>query len=117
MNDFSNIIVNSPAYIADYNMPLTNNSYYNGLPGCPGDGEYNVLSNYVDSQMLAYPNLLHVFAAGNDGGTTCAPFPAAFATIKSGFQTGKNVLTVGSMYYSTYGIGWIQPGTGGGWTY
>ncbi|HCL83261.1 MAG TPA: peptidase S8, partial [Chitinophagaceae bacterium] len=104
VNDFSNIIVNSPAYIADYNMPLTNNSYYNGLPGCPGEGEYNVLSNYVDSQMLAYPGLLHVFAAGNDGGTTCAPFPAAFATIKSGFQTGKNILTVGSMNYATYGI-------------
>ena len=31
VNDFSNIIVNSPTYVADYNMPLTNNSYYNGV--------------------------------------------------------------------------------------
>ena len=105
VNDFSNIIVNSPTYVADYQMPLTNNSYFNGLAGCPGEGDYNGLSNYVDSQMLTYPKLLHVFAAGNDGGLTCAPYPAAFATIKSGFQTGKNILTVGSMNNVTYGIG------------
>ena len=41
VNDFSNIIVNSPTYVTDYNMPLTNNSYYNGAAGCPGEGEYN----------------------------------------------------------------------------
>ena len=99
VNDFSNILVNSPTYVADYNMPITSNSYYNGNAGCSGEGDYNSLSNYVDSQMLAYPKLLHVFAAGNDGGLTCAPFPTSYGTIKSGFQTAKNVLTVGAMYY------------------
>jgi subtilisin family serine protease len=59
--------------------------------------DYNPLSYYVDSQMLAYPKLLHVFAAGNDGSQTCSPYPISFATIKSGFQTAKNILTVGSM--------------------
>ncbi len=105
VNDFSNILVNSPTYVNDYNMPLTNNSYYNGLAGCPGEGDYDALSNYVDSQMLGYPKLLHVFAAGNDGYITCSPYPASFATIKSGFQTGKNILTVGSMNNVTYTIG------------
>ena len=105
VNDFSNILVNSPTYVADYNMPLTNNSYYNGLGGCPGEGDYNVLSYYVDSQMLAYPKLLHAFAAGNDGFATCTPYPTGFATIKSGFQTGKNILTVGSMNNVTYSNG------------
>ena len=104
MNDFSNILVNSPVYVADYKMPLTSNSYFNGAAGCAGDGDYNVLSNYVDSQLLAYPKLLHVFAAGNDGALACGAFPTSFATIKSGFQTGKNVLTVGAMYYLTNGI-------------
>ena len=83
-------------------MPLTNNSYYNGDAGCPGEGDYNVLSYYVDSQMLGYPKLLHVFAAGNDGYITCSPYPFGYATIKSGFQTGKNILTVGSMDNMTY---------------
>ncbi len=105
VNDFSNILVNSPTYVADYNMPLTNNSYYNGDAGCPGEGDYNVLSYYVDSQMLGYPKLLHVFAAGNDGYITCSPYTIGYATIKSGFQTGKNILTVGSMDNMTYSIG------------
>jgi hypothetical protein len=104
VNDFSNILVNSPIYVIDYNMPLTSNSYFNGALGCSGDGDYNVLSNYIDSQMLGYTKLLHVFAAGNDGGYSCGAFPGSFATIKSGFQTGKNVLTVGAMYYLTNGI-------------
>jgi hypothetical protein len=105
VNDFSNILVNSPTYVADYSIPLTNNSYYNGLAGCPGEGDYNALSYYVDSQMLGYPKLLHVFAAGNDGPVTCSPYPTGYATIKSGFQTGKNILTVGSMNNVTYTIG------------
>lgn len=106
VNDFSNILVNSPTYVADYNMILSSNSYYNGTAGCAGEGEYNVLSNYVDAQLITYPKLLHVFAAGNDGSFTCAPFPGHFATIKSGFQTAKNVLTVGSMNNVTYTIGY-----------
>jgi Subtilase family/Secretion system C-terminal sorting domain len=105
MNDFSNIIVNSPTYVKDFNMPLTNNSYYNGAAGCPGDGEYNILSNYVDSQLLAYPKLLHVFAVGNDGPFTCSPFPTTFGTVKSGFQSAKNILAVGSIYNVDYTIG------------
>jgi hypothetical protein len=108
VNDFSNIIVNSPTYVADYKMPLTNNSYYNGNAGCPGEGDYNSLSYYVDSQLLAYPKLLHVFAAGNDGSLTCSPFPASFGTIKSGFQTAKNILSVGNMDNSTYIISYAS---------
>ncbi len=105
VNAFSDILINSPGYVSDYNMPLTNNSYYNGDANCPGDGDYNVLSNYVDDQMLTYPKLLHVFAAGNDGLNNCSPFTTPFETIKSGFQTGKNILTVGSMNNVSYGIG------------
>jgi hypothetical protein len=102
VNDFSNIIVNSPVYVADYNIPLTNNSYFNGLAGCPGEGDYDALSYYVDSQLLALPKLLHVFAAGNDGNLTCSPLPYSFGTIKSGFQTAKNILTVGSIDNTLY---------------
>ena len=108
VNDFSNIIVNSPTYVADYNMPLTNNSYYNGSAGCPGEGEYNELSYYMDAQLLAYPKLLHVFAAGNDGSLTCSPFPASFGTIKSGFQSAKNILSVGNMDNMTYTISYAS---------
>ncbi|MFZ1784952.1 MAG: S8 family serine peptidase [Ferruginibacter sp.] len=92
----SDIITTAPTYVADYNMIATNNSYYAGQPGCPGNGAYDVLSNYTDRQMGDYKNLLHVFSAGNDGGYTCSPYPLSYATIKSGYQAAKNVLTVGA---------------------
>ena len=93
---YSDILVNAETYIHDYNMVLTNNSYYSGNAGCAGEGQYDVLSNYVDAQQNAHTSLLDVFASGNDGSLTCQPYPAYFGTVKSGYQCGKNVLTVGA---------------------
>jgi hypothetical protein len=101
---FSDVITNAPTYITDNNMVLTNNSYYSGQDNCPGDGEYDVLSNYADKQSGRYKQLLHVVAAGNDGALTCSAFPTSFGTIKSGWQTAKNVLTVGAMNVQDYSI-------------
>jgi hypothetical protein len=101
---FSDILVNAPYYVADYDMVLTNNSYHSAALGCAGQGDYDVLSSYVDAQLNSDLTLLHVFASGNDGGYTCSPYPASFATVKSGFQTGKNVLTVGAVDNGTYTI-------------
>ncbi len=93
---FSDVIINAPTLITDYNLTLTNNSYFDGNPGCAGEGVYDVLSNYGDQQQRSYSQLLHVFAAGNDGGGACTPFPFSYGTIKSGWQCAKNVLTVGA---------------------
>ena len=93
----SDIITTAPTYVADYNMVVTNNSYTNADPGCPGEGVYNVVSNYIDKQMGDYEKLLHVFAAGNDGNRACSPYPFGYATIKSGYQVAKNVLSVGAV--------------------
>ena len=101
---FSDILVNSPYYVADYDMVITNNSYHSAPLGCAGQGDYDVLSNYVDAQMTNDPTLLHLFASGNDGSQTCSPYATSFATIKSGFQTGKNVLTVGAVDNAAYTI-------------
>ncbi|HXB43195.1 MAG TPA: S8 family serine peptidase, partial [Puia sp.] len=102
--NFSDILVNAPVYMNDYSMVLTNNSYYSGANGCPGEGQYDALSNYVDGQIIQYDSLLHVFASGNDGALACTPYPTSFATIKSGFQCGKNVITVGAISNVTYKI-------------
>lgn len=101
---FSDILVNAPAYITDYNMVLTNNSYYAADVGCAGEGEYNVLSNFADNQLKNNDQLLHVIAAGNDGALSCSPYPAGFGTVKSGWQTAKNVLTVGAVRVDNYTI-------------
>ncbi len=105
---FSNIITNAPVYIADNNMVITNNSYYSVEDGCPGTGSYDVLSNYIDKQMGQYNQLMHVIAAGNDGANTCSPFPASFATVKSGWQSAKNVLTVGALNTDDFGIAYFS---------
>ncbi len=99
---FTDIISNTPSYIVDYNLVATNNSYYEGLTGCVGSGAYNELSNYIDAQSFNNSSNLHVFAAGNDGSFTCSPYATSFGTIKSGFQTAKNVLTVGNINGDTY---------------
>jgi subtilase family protein/type IX secretion system substrate protein/immune inhibitor InhA-like protein len=99
---FSDILANAPVYVSDYDMVLTNNSYTDYNDGCADDGAYDALANFMDAQLLAYPGLLHDFAAGNDGFYICTPFPNPFATIKSGFQAAKNVLTIGDLDNSSY---------------
>ncbi len=101
---FSDVIVYAPSYVTDYNMVVTNNSYHTAEEGCAGEQEYNSLSRYGDAQMMAYPQLQHVFASGNDGTATCSPYPSNFATIKSGWQCGKNILTVGAMNVANYAV-------------
>ncbi len=99
---FSDIITNAPAYVTDYDMVLTNNSYYSGNQGCTGERKYDVQSRFADLQQSQYPQLLHVIAAGNDGGLSCTPFSGGFGTVKSGWQCAKNVLTVGAINIADY---------------
>lgn len=100
---FSDVVVNAPVYLQDYNMPVTNNSYYSAAMGCDGNRVYNLLSIYADQQALDLnQSVLNVFAAGNDGGYSCSPYPASFGTMKTGWQVSKNVLTVGAIDQSSY---------------
>ncbi len=92
------IITKASTYKKDFGLTVTNNSYFLGYARCPGNGAYNELSVYADGQMYEDSTILHVVAAGNDGRLTCAPYPYSYGTIKSGYQTGKNVLTVGNYY-------------------
>jgi hypothetical protein len=101
---FSDVLANSEVYVGDYNMVLTNNSYTAYDPGCAADGEYDFLSYYLDAQLTTSPTLLHVFAAGNDGLYNCTPYSSQYATIKSGYQCAKNVLTVGNVDNSNYSL-------------
>ena len=98
------IITSAPQLVTGYNMVLTNNSYGKGFSGCRGGG-YNTLSNYIDEQVKNYPALLHVLASGNEGDDAiCTPYPAGFATVVAGYQSAKNVLTVGAIDNFTYTI-------------
>lgn len=102
----SDILVHTPAYMNDFGMVLTNNSYYSGEDECPGNGDYDILSNYVDVQLKTFPDIMHIFAGGNDGYITCTPYAMGFNNIKSGFQCAKNVLTVGGLDNGVFNVDW-----------
>lgn len=98
---FDYMLTKSATYFTDFGMTVTNNSYFNGLTGCPGNSDYNELSVYVDQQIFNNPFLQHIFSAGNDGERTCSGYPLSFATVKSGYQVGKNVLDVADYHVGT----------------
>lgn len=92
----SSITYNTEDYWNDYEMVLTNNSYGTTF-SCTENGKYNYTSQSLDKQMNEYPKVLHVFAAGNSGASTCAPFPKGYKTVLKFYQSAKNVLTVGNV--------------------
>jgi subtilisin family serine protease len=92
---FSLIIDNAATYVQDNGMVITNNSYGNIIE-CDYHGLYDLTSRILDQQALELPHLLHVFSAGNSGGTTCAPYPAGYRTVLGGYQVAKNIVTVGA---------------------
>jgi hypothetical protein len=102
---FTDIITQTPVYVNDFNLIATNNSYTTSNNGCSGNSLYDASSNFVDNQLNNYKEVLHVFASGNDGSLGCTPYSSGFATIKSGWQVAKNVLTVGNLNGSNFLIG------------
>jgi len=92
---FSDILKNTPAYVQDYGMVITNNSYGN-INECSYHGTYDLYSRVLDQQAFDFPHLQHVFAAGNSGGDVCPPYAPGFKTVYGGYQSSKNVITVGA---------------------
>lgn len=92
---FNGIWNNAVQYAADYNMVATNNSYGSVVGDCSAAGTYDLQSKLLDEQAFSLPQMLHVFASGNDGQITCAPFPNSYATVLMGYQSAKNIITAG----------------------
>jgi hypothetical protein len=93
---FSNVLSQTGTMYQQHNMTITNNSYTVIAGDCDYFGTYDLYSYYLDSLALRFPYVQHVFAAGNDGGMTCTPYPQGFGTMGGGYQPSKNTLVVGS---------------------
>jgi hypothetical protein len=102
---FSGIWQNAATYTTNFNMVVTNNSYGTFYGDCSYAGVYDLDSRRLDQQAFDFPQLLHVFAAGNDGDITCLPYPQRFQTILGGYQSAKNILTVGRTDYTQVASG------------
>ncbi|XZF15259.1 S8 family serine peptidase [Chitinophagaceae bacterium MMS25-I14] len=94
---YDEVLYEAAAMSQAYNMTLTNNSYAAIVGSCSNAGNYDVLASDIDNIAAANPEILHVFASGNDGALTCAPYASGYATTVGGYQAGKNVLVVGNM--------------------
>ncbi len=92
---FSGIYKNAAAYVADFGMVITNNSYGAISGECDYAGTYDLYSTVLDQQAFQFPNLLHVFAAGNDGPANLQCGANGYHTVLGGYQSSKNVLSVG----------------------
>lgn len=95
---FYDIISNAPAYYSGNDVHTTNNSY--GVienVTCAEYGDYNTYSEEVDNQAADMPDLLHVFAAGNSGGSGCSPYSNGYNTVFDGPQCAKNTIVVGAL--------------------
>src|SRR6185436_7418883 len=96
VQNLSEILSNAPTYVADFGMVITNNSYGDVVGNCDYMGYYDLQSRVLDLMAIDLPNLQNVFAAGNDGVLTWSNYPSAFRTVLSGYQSAKNVLTIGA---------------------
>ncbi len=92
---FSRVLTNAATYVQDYGMVVTNNSYADIIE-CDYFGTYDLMSRAMDQMAFDLPQLSNVFAAGNSGLLVCPPFAQSFRTVIGGYQTAKNVLTVGA---------------------
>ncbi len=74
---------------------ITNSSYSNGC----NDG-YTTITRTVDTQTKDFPNLLHVFSAGNSNGNNCG-YGAGnqWGNITGGHKQGKNVIATANVYF------------------
>ena len=92
---FSSIFLNAPAYVTDYGMVVTNNSYGDNID-CGYMGTYDLYSRLLDQMAFDLPSLTNVFAAGNSGGSTCGGYLPGYHTVLGGYQSSKNVVVVGA---------------------
>jgi len=94
---FSDVWARTSAQRSAYGMNITNNSYASTAGNCEYNGTYDVQSALLDGLGRTEPDVIHVFASGNSGGDSCGPYNRGYGTVIGGYQSAKNVITVGNM--------------------
>lgn len=93
-NFFGNVLDEIVSAKNNYGVYVSNHSYNLGAAfRCFSNYSYNTASYQIDQLALNEPKIVTVFAAGNSA-AACA---YDYKTIVSGFQYGKNVITVGNL--------------------
>ncbi|SNC75257.1 Por secretion system C-terminal sorting domain-containing protein [Hymenobacter gelipurpurascens] len=103
-SDYSNLLPDDGAVLAQQGVTVQNHSYGVGI-----ENYYGLEAQAYDEQTRQYPALLHVFSSGNSGNQTSSSGPysglAAVANLTGQFKMAKNVLLVGA----TDALGQVSP--------
>ncbi|WP_114905156.1 S8 family serine peptidase [Kordia sp. SMS9] len=80
----------------DGTVQISNNSY-----GTTCNGGYTSAARTVDTQISTIPSALHVFSAGNSGGSNCGyGAGAGWGNITGGAKQGKNGIAVANTFFN-----------------
>ncbi|OYT13389.1 MAG: hypothetical protein B6I19_05390 [Bacteroidetes bacterium 4572_114] len=86
---------NIPNHYNTYDIRITSTSYSNGC-----NAGYTTLCRTMDQQIRNYRSLMHVFSAGNDGGSDCGYGAGpGWGNITGGHKVAKNVIAVANLNY------------------
>jgi hypothetical protein len=95
-NFYNDIIGEMDSGVRFQNVMITQNSYGYGdaYDTCQYRGLYDDVSHDLDVLVRNHTNLIHVFAAGNSQ-SVCGL--GGYRTVFSGFQSAKNIISVGAL--------------------
>ncbi len=101
-HNFSNVWNQTALMRQTHGMSITNNSYSARVGNCTYAGLYDLYSYWLDEMTITYPDVIHVFAAGNDANLNCTPYSNGFGTVQGSYQSAKNPLVVAGVNASNY---------------
>jgi hypothetical protein len=82
--------------ISNGDVQITNSSFGDGC-----NNGYTSIARTVDQQTNTYPELLHVFSAGNSGTQNCGyGAGTGWGTITGGHKQGKNVIATANVFFN-----------------
>jgi hypothetical protein len=82
-----------PTVYSGDTIRITSTSYSDGC-----NAGYTAMTQTLDAQIRNYPNLIHVFSAGNNGTSNCSyGAGAGWGNITGGHKMGKNVVAVANL--------------------
>jgi subtilisin family serine protease len=84
-----------PNLVQNSNLTITSKSYGGGL-----NAGYNTIARTLDQQIRNYPELIHVFSAGNSNGSGFTSAGSQWFNITGGHKSAKNVLAVGNLTFT-----------------
>ncbi len=103
-SDFTNLLPEPDDYFTTQNISVQNHSYGTGI-----ENYYGIETLAFDEQCRAFPQLLHVFSAGNAGDQAAGLGQysgiSGFANLTGQFKMSKNTISVGA----TDSVGMVLP--------